>query len=130
MKTTRNQGKHLPQVHIGLNDARVLLTMVTAYLLYLRKAVPPSPKQETRVRVLRGVQQRLAALLASPRQQEDTPIWLTHQELHLLDEAISGYVQLVRTLVPASRQRDETLREIEGFRDTLSGFQATPVMLK
>jgi len=130
VKTTRNQGKHLPQVHIGLNDARVLLTMVTAYLLYLRKAVPPSPKQETRVRVLRGVQQRLAALLASTGQQEDTPIWLTHQELHLLDEAMSGYVQLVRALVPASGQRDETLREIEGFRDTLAGFQATPVMLK
>ena len=130
MKTTRNQGKHLPQVHIGLNDARVLLTMVTAYLLYLRKAVPSSPKQEMQLRVLRGVQQRLAALLASTRQQEVTPIWLTHQELHLLDEAMSGYVQLVRALVPASRQRDETLREIEEFRDTLSGFQATPVMLK
>ena len=130
MKTTRNQGKHLPQVHISLNDARVLLTMVTAYLLYLRKAVPPSPKQETRVRVLRGVQQRLAALLASPQQAEETPIWLTHQKWHLLDEAMSGYVQLVRALVPASRQRDETLREIERFRDTLSGFQATPVILK
>jgi hypothetical protein len=130
MKTTRNQGKHLPQVRIGLNDARVLLTMVTAYLLYLRKAVPPSPKQETRVRVLQGVQQRLAALLASPQQAEDTPIWLTHQEWHLLDEAISSYIQLVRALVPASRQRDETLQEIERFRDTLSGFQATPVILK
>ncbi len=120
MKTTRNQGKHLPQVHIGLSDARALLTIVTAYLLYLRRAVPPSPKQETRVRVLRGVQQRLAALLASPRQQEVTPIWLTHQEWHLLDEAISGYVQLVRALVPASRQRDETLREIERFHGYLN----------
>src|SRR5260370_41672350 len=110
MKTTRNQGKHLPQVHIGLNDARVLLTMVTAYLLYLRKAVPPSPKQEMQLRVLRGVQQRLAALLASTRQQEVTPIWLTHQELHLLDEAMSGYRQLVRAWGPASRQRAGTLR--------------------
>src|SRR5260370_26748237 len=104
--------------------------MVTAYLLYLRKAVPPSPKQETRVRVLRCVQQRLAALLASTGQQEDTPIWLTHQELHRLDEAISGYVQLARTLVPASRQRDETLPEIRGVRETLSGFQGTPLVLK
>src|SRR5258708_36813292 len=130
MKTTRSQVANVPQAHIGLNDACVLLTMVTAYLLYLRKAVPSSPKQEMQLRVLRGVQQRLAALLASPRQQEVTPIWLTHQELRLLDEAMSGYVQLVCALVPASRQRDETLREIEGFRDTLSGFQATPVMLK
>ena len=69
-------------------------------------------------------------LLAGGKQAAETPIWLTHQEWHLLDEAMSGYVQLVRALVPASRQRDETLREIEGFRDTLSGFQATPVMLK
>lgn len=30
MKTTRNQGKHLPQVHIGLNDARALLTIINA----------------------------------------------------------------------------------------------------
>ena len=73
MKTTRNQGKHLPQVHIGLSDARVLLTMVTAYLLYLRKAVPPSPKQETRVHVLRGVQQRLAALLLPPASKKSHP---------------------------------------------------------
>ena len=119
-KIAQSQGKHLPQARIGLNDAWVLLTMVTAYLAYLRKAVPPSPKRETRVRVLRGVQQRLAALLASSRQPEDTPIWLTRQELHMLDEAMSGYVQLVRALVPASRQRDETLREIEGFRDILN----------
>ncbi len=119
-KIAQSQGKHLPQALIGLNDARVLLTMVTAYLAYLRKAVPPSPKRETRVRVLRGVQQRLAALLAATGQPVDTPIWLTQQELHLLDEAMSGYVQLVRALVPASTLRDETLREIGGFRDILN----------
>ena len=120
MKTTRSQIANVPQAHIGLNDARMLLTMVTAYLAYLRKAVPPSPKRETRVHVLRGVQQRLAALLASTGQPVDTLIWLTRQELHLLDEAMSGYVQLVRALVPASTLRDETLREIEGFRDILN----------
>ncbi len=120
MKTARIQGKLLPQARIGLNDARVLLSMVTAYLVYLHKAVPLSPKRETSIRMLRGVQQRLAVMLASSHQPEDTPIWLTQQELHLLDEAMSGYVQLVRALIPASRQRDETLREIEGFRDTLN----------
>src|SRR5260221_259439 len=73
MKTTRSQVAKVPQAHIGLNDARVLLTMVTAYLLYLRKAVPPSPKQETQLRVLRSVQQRLSALLASPQKAEEKP---------------------------------------------------------
>ena len=119
MKTTRNQGKHLPQVHIGLNDARVLLTMVTAYLLYLRKAVPPSPKQETQLRVLRSVQQRLSALLASPQQAEETPIWLTQQEIQALYEALSGFARLIRLIIPASTLRDETIRDIEGFHETL-----------
>jgi hypothetical protein len=119
MKTTRSQVANVPQAHIGLNDACVLLTMVTAYLLYLRKAVPPSPKQETRLRALRSVQQRLSALLASPQQAEETPIWLTQQEIQALYEALSGFARLIRLIIPASTLRDETIRDIEGFRETL-----------
>jgi hypothetical protein len=52
-------------------------------------------------------------------QREDTPIWLTRPELEALEEAMSSFVQLVREMIPASNSRDETLREIEGFRDTL-----------
>jgi len=36
-----------------------------------------------------------------------------------LDEALSGFVQVVHMMIPASSTRDETLREIEGFRDML-----------
>src|SRR5260370_9919666 len=119
MKTTRSQVANVPQAHIGLNDACVLLTMVTAYLLYLRKAVPPSPKQETQLRVLRGVQQRLSALLASPQQAEETLIWLTQQEIQALYVALSGFALLVLVIIPASTLRDETILWIEGFRETL-----------
>jgi hypothetical protein len=126
MKTTRSQVANVPQAHIGLNDACVLLTMVTAYLLYLRKAVPPSPKQETQLRVLRGVQQRLSALLASPQQAEETLIWLTQQEIQALYEALSGFARLMRVIIPASTLRDETIRDIEGFRETLKMRLAPP----
>src|SRR5260370_5031040 len=119
MKTTRSQVANVPQAHIGLNDACVLLTMVTAYLLYLRKAVPPSPKQETQLRVLRGVQQRLSALLASPQQPQQTLIWLTHQEIQAFYEARSGFALLMRVIIPASTLRDDAIRDIEGFRETL-----------
>ena len=119
MKTTRSQIANVPQAHIGLNDACVLLTMVTAYLLYLRKAVPPSPKQKTQLRSLRSVQQRLSALLASPQQAEETPIWLTQQEIQALYEALSGFARLIRLIIPASTLRDETIRDIEEFRETL-----------
>lgn len=119
MKTTPGQGEKVPQARIGLNDVRALLGILTAYLAYVRKAVPPSQKRETKIRVLQGMRGRLATVLAAPYQREDTPIWLTRPELEALEEALSGFVRLVREMIPVSNSRDETLREIEGFRDTL-----------
>jgi len=119
MKTAPGQGEKVPQARIGLNDVRALLGILTAYLAYVRKAVPPSQKRETKIRVLQGIRGRLATVLAAPYQREDTPIWLTRPELEALEEAMSSFVQLVREMIPVSNSRDETLREIEGFRDTL-----------
>jgi len=119
MKTAPGQGEKVPQARIGLNDVRALLGILTAYLAYVRKAVPPSQKRETKIRVLQGMRGRLAPVLAAPYQREDTPIWLTRPELEALEEAMSSFVQLVREMIPVSNSRDETLREIEGFRDTL-----------
>ena len=120
MKTAPGQGEKVPQARIGLNDVRALLGMLTAYLVYVRQTVPPSQKRETKIRVLQGMRGRLAKVLAAPYQREDTPIWLTQPELEALEEAMSGFVQLARQVVPASNVRDETLREIEGFCDILS----------
>ncbi len=119
MKTAPGQGEKVPQARIGLNDVRALLGMLTAYLAYVRKAVPPSQKRETKIRVLQGIRGRLATVLAAPYQREDTPIWLTRPELEALEEAMSNFVRLVREMIPVSNSRDETLREIEEFRDTL-----------
>ncbi len=58
-------------------------------------------------------------MLITPSQREDTPIWLTQPELEALEEAMSGFVRLVREMIPTSSSRDESLREIEEFRDTL-----------
>jgi hypothetical protein len=114
-----DQGNKVPQVRVGLGDIQALLSMLTGYLAYLRKAVLPSPRRETQLRTLEGLQRRLVALLTASRQDEDTPIWLTQQEIRALDEALSGFVQVVRMMIPASSTRDKTLREIEGFRDML-----------
>jgi|SRR6266478_3317000 len=114
-----DQGNKVPQVRVGLGDIQALLSMLAGYLTYLRKAVPPCPRRETQIRTLEGLRRRLAALLTASRQDENTPIWLTQQEIRALDEALSGFVQVVRMMIPASSTRDETLREIEGFRDML-----------
>ena len=114
-----DQGNKVPQMRVGLGDIQALLSILTGYLAYLRKAILPSPRRETQLRTLEGLQRRLAALLTASRQDEDTPIWLTQQEIRALDEALSGFVQVVRMMIPASSTRDKTLREIEGFRDML-----------
>ncbi len=114
-----DQGNKVPQVRVGLGDIQALLSMLTGYLTYLRKAVPASPRRATQIRTLERLRRRLAALLASSRREEETPIWLTRQEIQALNEALSGFVQVVRIVIPASSMRDETLREIEGFRDML-----------
>ena len=120
MKSTLpDQGNKVPQVRVGLGDIQALLSMLAGYLTYLRKAVPPSPRREMQIRTLEGLRRRLAALLAGSRREEEIPIWLTRQEIRALDEALSGFMQVVRVLMPASSARNETLREIEGFRDML-----------
>jgi hypothetical protein len=119
MRPAKGESKAIPQVRIGLNDARALLAMLKGYLAYVYGAVPSSHERDAQIRMIQGVRGRLEALLAAPGRAETPPIWLTRQEIRALDEALSGFVQVVRVVVPASSLRDETLREIEGFRDML-----------
>ncbi len=94
-----------------------MVAIVTAYRTYLRNAVPPSPKRERYIRLLQGLERRLTPLVAAPQGQEERVIPLTTQEIQVLEEAMDGFVQVVRQLVSPSNQRDELLHEIEGFRD-------------
>ena len=119
MRPAKGESKAIPQARIGLNDARALLAMLKGYLAYVYRAVPSSHKRDAQIRVIQGVRGRLEALLAAPGRAETPPIWLTRQEIKALDEALSGFMQVVGMVVPASSARDETLREIEGFREML-----------
>ncbi len=107
----------VPHVPLSCNDLRAMVAVVIAYLTYLRNAVPPSPKRERSMRLLQGLEQRLTPLVAAPQGQEERVIPLTTQEIQVLEEAMDGFVQVVRQLVSPSNQRDELLHEIEGFRD-------------
>ena len=96
-----------------------MVAIVTAYRTYLRHGVPPSPKRECSIRLLQGLEKRLTPLVAAPQGQQERIIPLTTQEIQVLEEAMDGFVQVVRQLVPSSKQRDDLLHEIEGFRDNL-----------
>ena len=70
-------------------------------------------------RSLQGLEQRLTPLVVAPQGQEESVIPLTMHEIQVLWEAMDGFIQVVRQLVPPSNQRDDLLHEIKGFRDNL-----------
>ena len=107
----------VPHVPLSCTDLRAMVAIVTAYRTYLRHGVPPSPKRERSLRLLQGLEQRLTPPVAAPQGQEERVIPLTTQEIQVLEEAMDGFVQVGRQLVPPSSQRDDLLQEIEGFRD-------------
>ena len=107
----------VPLMPLNGNDLRAMVAIVTAYRTYLRHGVPPSPKRERSMRLLQGLERRLTPLVAAPQGQEERVIPLTTQEIQVLGEAMDGFVQVVRQLVPPSNQRDDLLQEIEGFRN-------------
>jgi hypothetical protein len=109
----------VPQAPISCNDLRAIVAIVTAYLAYLRNRKPPLLKRERTLRLLQGIQQRLTAHVAAPQQLEETSIPLTAQEIHALEDAMGGFVQLVRQVIPSSNQRDDLLQQIEDLREHL-----------
>ena len=109
----------VPLMPLSGSDLRAMVAIVTAYRTYLRHGVPPSPKRDRSIRLLQELERRLTPLVAAPQGQEEHVIPLTMQEIQVLEEAMDGFVQVVRQLLPLSNQRDDLLHEIEGLRDYL-----------
>ena len=109
----------VPLTPLSGNDLQAMAVIVTAYRTYLRHGVPPSPKRERSMRLSHGLERRLTPLVSAPQGQEERVIPLTTQEIQVLGEAMDGFVQVVRQLVPPSSQRDDLLQEIEGFRNSM-----------
>ncbi len=107
----------VPLMPLSGNDLRAMVAILTDYRTYLRHGMSPSPKREHSILLLQGLERRLTPLVAVPQGQEEHVIPLTTQEIQVLGEAMDGFVQLVRQLVPPSNQCDELLQEIEDFRD-------------
>lgn len=111
----------VPHVTLHPNDIIVFEQVITGYLAFLRRGIPPSKKRDTQVRMLQQLHQRFIALThAEHAQRELSCIPLTADEIQALDDALRGFVMLVRQMVPASRERDETLRDIENLRQQLA----------
>ncbi len=105
-----------PTLQIGFNDVSVLRNVIRGYLAYSRRVSLPTQERQEQARLLEGIFQRL---VAAPRGVMEVHIHLQLPEIHALNIAMLGFCAFVRQKVPASRDRDETLRDLEGFRQLL-----------
>jgi hypothetical protein len=86
--------------------------------LLVKGRVKPSRERDTQIEVLQNLRQRFKPVLAQRR--EGICVTLTFQEAQAIDAALAGFVWLVRRMVPASKERDETLAGFGGLRQTLA----------
>ena len=107
---------NFPTVKVGFNDLSVLRNVIRGYLSYSRRTTIPTPERQEQARLLESIYQRLTA---RPNSAAEVHIHLQVQEIHALNAAMLGFCTFVRQKVPPSRDRDETLQDLEGFRQML-----------
>ncbi len=110
------QHHNLPTLQIGFNDLSVLRNVIRGYLAYSRRTSLPTQERQEQARLLDGVYQRL---IAAPNGAVEVHIHLQSQEIQALNTAMLGFCAFVRQKVPPSQDRDETLQDLEGFRQKL-----------
>ena len=105
-----------PTFLLSLNDLAVLRSVICGYLAYVRRTVLPSQQSQRQLRLLQGLYQRLSGI---PANALEVRIPLMDTEIQALDSALLGFSAFVRQKVQPSQQRDETLQDLEGFRQQL-----------
>ncbi len=114
------EGKPVP---IALSDLTVMDAALKGYLAFLRGTVNPSQERSTKIELLQNIRHRLKPVVS--HQLEGTPIPLTFTEVQALDDALIGFVWLVRRTVPPSTERDDALAGFDDLRQMLASL-ATP----
>ncbi len=114
---SQSQLPGVPNLLLGFNDLSVLRSVIRGYVTYTRRAVPSSQTRDIQLHLLEDVYRRLTGI---PPGTLEVHIMLLMPEIHALDCAFRGFADFVRQKVPPSKERDETLRDLEGFRQHLA----------
>ena len=107
----------VPTLALNFHDLIAVRGIIRAYITYTRRASKPTPARQDQLKVLEGLYTRLASVPASVT---DIAFLLSIAEVAALNAAISGFCAFVRSKVPQSRERDETLQEVERMREALA----------
>lgn len=110
------QAHDFPTLCIGYGDLPVLRNVIRGYLAYSRRTTKPTLESIEQAHLLEGIYQRL---IASSSGSREVHIHLLVEEIFALNAALLGFCAFVRQKVPPSRDRDETLQDLEAFRQSL-----------
>ena len=107
----------VPTLVLSFHDLAAVRGIIRAYITYTRRVSKPTRKRDEQILVLESLYVRLANI---PVNVPDLALLLSTAEVAALDCAIAGFCAFVRNKVPPSRERDETLQDVERMRETLA----------
>lgn len=105
--------REIPRLALNFDDLRMVESIVTAYLAYLRHfmARNSATHRHGQIGVLYDLQTRLRAARLSGNQEVE--LLLSLDELSALRDAVRGFIMLLRRTIAPSRSRNETIADLE-----------------
>jgi len=107
----------LPTLALNFNDLASVRSIIRAYITYTRRVSRPTRERDEQIHVLESLYLRLANI---PVNVADMALLLSVAEVTALDCAIAGFCSFVRNKVPRSRERNETLQDVERLHQALA----------
>ena len=106
----------VPTLALSFHDLMALRGIIRAYITYTRRTSQPPSERQTHLDVLETLYTRLTSV---PANITDIAFLLSIAEVAALSGAIKGFCTFIRSKVPPSQERDETLQGVEQMREVL-----------
>lgn len=112
--------EQLPSLRLGPGDLQTIETILKGYLNYTRQTVPSSTKRNKQMQMIEAIRHRFKTALLAIQAGGEVCVPLTYREFQAIDEALAGFIKMVRYRISVSREREETLADIELMRQRIA----------
>ncbi len=104
----------VPNLNLSPHDIRTIFMMIASYLMFIRKE-KQSRQRDAEIVLLTTVQQRMLAVI----EVGGGVIQLTSNEIRAVLNAMQGFANLTRQMLPPSSEREEALKPIATISEHL-----------
>lgn len=112
-------GENVPCLYLSFNDISVLRNVIRGYLAYARRTSLPTGERQAQFTLLESLYDRFAMIHSG---LQEIPFFLSKTEIQALAAALAGFMTFIRQQVPQSKNRNDTLRDLELFRQHLTSW--------